>query len=162
MRAVQARQRKPRGERTGGPIDPRTVSSVTPDSGAGGANRTAVDRSGFLLKLMQDGKFAWVARTPDGAVSGLGAAPNAGVLYWGSFPDPASAQYVAAVTMLGADQVPMWTLAVGGSSTTLSGLAAGPTGFALIGGDSDASDFDPGPGVEMISGQPQFASRYAF
>jgi hypothetical protein len=140
----------------------RFTGTVDFDPGAGVANRTAGDGADFLLQLMQDGRFGWVARTSSGAVSGLSAAPNAGVLYWGRVTDLASAQDAAAVTMLGADQVPRWTLPVGGDSTSLSGSAVGPTGFAVIGSDSNAADFDPGPRVDMISGQPQFVSRYAF
>jgi hypothetical protein len=122
----------------------------------------------FATKVNDDGSYAWTytAGVPhlDTVASGVGVAPDGGVIAAGTFQgtvdfDPTDAvdehghsgDYAAFVTKLGPDGAYLWTLSFGGTGWVgINDLALDPDGNILLIGYVDGTiDFDPGPDVWM-------------
>jgi len=114
-------------------------------SGAGG---------GYIVKLGPGATFLWAASLPGTSGIRLAGTADGGVLGMSGLPQ-------SIVTRLVPDGTPRWTFTVDGSSTTGS-VAARGSSFALAGINSASSDFDPGPGVDVVPGDVLFLSRFAF
>jgi hypothetical protein len=132
------------------------------DPGPGTARRGVPDAStngvaGFVLRLAPTGAFAWATSIVDGQIGGVAAAPDGGVVVAGSLPDG------LVIARIGADGSAGWTVRSGPlGQIVVNSASSNATRFAVGGGAYTASDFDPGPGIDIVPGNSQFATRYAF
>jgi len=125
---------------------------------------TALNQSGWVVKLSSAGAFGWAQFVDDGGCSDTlnaitaatdGAVWAGGVLNTGPgctlgpqppAQDSSSAAFVVSYTAAGAARG-LWTLG-GHFGDSAAAIAAGPSGSVYVGGGSmGIVDFDPGPGV---------------
>jgi hypothetical protein len=110
---------------------------------------------GFVVQLDAVGSFRWIRVIDKVSIGSLAGTRDGGVIAGASAPG-------GFVTRLTADGGAVWTFLAGGPSTLTLSVAAGATDFAVAGSSSGSADFDPGPDVDLFSGDLTFVSRYAF
>jgi len=124
------------------------------DPGPGVALRWTGDvlGGGFLLKLAPDASLLWSLALPGLGVAGLASTDDGGVLAVGQ----------RRVAKLGPDGTPGWTFAT--ENGDVEAVAAQGSRFVLAGaaGSRDSSDFDPGPGTQILDGSVRYLSRFDF
>src|SRR5262249_21566802 len=116
------------------------------------------------------GSFGWVQTLLGVPIEAVAGTSDAGVLGAGHSNFIELAPFGAIVTKLNSDGTAGWTFVSGGEGVLSSGegppgqtLAARGTNFALAGfNDTSSGDFDPGAGVDMLSGTFMFLSRFSF
>jgi hypothetical protein len=124
------------------------------DPGPGEAKRLSLPGGGFILKLGSDAGFGWVQTLPDVSIYSVAGTSDGGVLASGTG---------AFLTKLNSDGTSGWTFVSGGSRTVPRAVSAGAASFALVGFNQDgSSDFDPGAGLDIVSGTFAYLSRFSF
>jgi len=114
-------------------------------------------QAGFVLHLSPAGAFAWATSIIDAQLGAVTAAPDGGVVAAGFLPTS------LVIARVAADGSAVWTLGPGTSGQFfVTSAASDAAHFVIAGGAFVASDIDPGPGVEIVPGNSQFVTRYAF
>jgi hypothetical protein len=130
------------------------------DPGPGTAIRAARPDAGvfgFVLTLGSNGAFQSVRTLPNLAVTALALTGEGGAVVAGIF----QAQSFA-MSRINPDQSSGWTISTGDYYSTMAkAIAVTPSGIVVAGTSSYPSDFDPGPGEDLVVGS-LFVSRYGF
>jgi hypothetical protein len=136
--------------------------TVDLDPGPGVVRRTVpstttTGQAGFVLRLSSAGAFTWATSIVDAQLGAVTAAPDGGVVAAGFLPSS------LLVARLAADGSAVWTVGPGAPGQfVVNAAASSATGFVFAGSVFVAADFDPGPGVDIVPGNAQFVTRYAF